>query len=88
LLREDRDPICDHVELTTPARDHRGLEAGVVQQLGRDTRGLHVVAVSDGAVVDLDGHRIRLPARDPERPVDSVAPGKVAVMASRARTGT
>ncbi len=56
LLREKQLPVCEHVELALLALDGRRLEARPLGDLGRETRGPAVVAVSDGAVVDLDLH--------------------------------
>ncbi len=56
LLREDQVPVGDDVELTLRARDGLGLVSGALVQLGRETRGPAVIAVSDGAVEDLDPH--------------------------------
>jgi hypothetical protein len=57
LLREDQLPIGEHVVLALAALLDFGLVLGLVVQLGRETRGPCVVAVSDGAVLDLDlGH--------------------------------
>ena len=56
LLREDQAPVGDDVELALFARDGLGLVSGALVQLGRETRGPAVIAVSDGAVVDLDLH--------------------------------
>ena len=56
LLREDEVPVGENVELTLFARDGLGLVSGALVQLGRETRGPAVIAVSDGAVVDLDLH--------------------------------
>ena len=56
LLREDQVSVGDDVELTLFARDGLGLVSGALVQLGRETRGPAVIAVSDGAVVDLDLH--------------------------------
>jgi putative acetyltransferase len=55
VLREDEPPVGDDVELRLAARRGRGLEP-VCCQLGRETRGPSVVAMSGGAVEDLDGH--------------------------------
>ena len=55
LLREDEPPLGDHVELALRALGDRRLDAPLVQE-GRETRGPAVVARSDGAVMDLDGH--------------------------------
>jgi hypothetical protein len=56
LLREDQVPVGDDVELALFARDGLGLVSGALVQLGRETRGPAVIAVSDGAVEDLDLH--------------------------------
>ena len=56
LLREDQVPVGDDVELTLFARDGLGLVSRALVQLGRETRGPAVIAVSDGAVEDLDLH--------------------------------
>jgi hypothetical protein len=63
LLREDELPVLEHVVLALSA----GLDLGFVLrlgvQLGRETRGPLVVAVSDGAVQDADPrHADTLPA--------------------------
>jgi N-acetylglutamate synthase-like GNAT family acetyltransferase len=55
VLREDELSVGDDVELGLSARRRRGLESARVQ-LDRETRGPLVVAVSGGAVEDLDGH--------------------------------
>jgi hypothetical protein len=54
LLTEDQLPICRHVELAFLTFDDRGVVQGLLVELGRETRGPAVIAVSDGAVVDLD----------------------------------
>ena len=57
LLGEDELPVSEHVVLALGALFDLGLVLGFVVQLGRETRGPCVVAVSDGAVLDLDlGH--------------------------------
>ena len=57
LLREDQLPVGEHVVLALPALLDLGLVLGLVVQLGRETRGPRVIAVSDGAVLDQDpGH--------------------------------
>ena len=56
LLREDQAPVGDDVELTLLTRHDLGLVSGALVQLGRETRGPAVIAVSDGAVEDLDLH--------------------------------
>jgi hypothetical protein len=61
VLREDELAVADDVELALPAGDVRRLKAFALQ-LGRETRGPLVVAVSGRAVVDLDGHAWSLPA--------------------------
>jgi hypothetical protein len=55
LLREDEPPVGDHVVLALLAFDRLSVET-LVGQLSRETRGSFVVAVSDGAVEDLDAH--------------------------------
>jgi hypothetical protein len=55
LLREDEPAVGEHVELVPLPGDDRGADA-VLRQDGRETRSPSVVAPSDGAVVDLDGH--------------------------------
>ena len=63
LLREDELTVCEHVVLALGALFDLGLVLGLVVQLGRETRGPRVVAVSDGAVLDQDlGH-----AQEPTR---------------------
>jgi hypothetical protein len=75
LLREEELPVTQDVELALRAFGDRGGDALVVQD-GRETRGPAVVAASDGAVLDLDGHARSLPwerrrgARDDRRQVD------------------
>jgi len=54
LLREGELPVDDHVELALLTRGGRRLDALPLVQLGRETRSPCVVAVSDGAVEDLD----------------------------------
>jgi hypothetical protein len=56
LLREHELPVREDVELPVPALDRVGIGSESLRQLGRETRGPAVVAVSDGAVVDLDAH--------------------------------
>ena len=56
LLREDQVPVGDDVELTLLARNDLGFMRGALVQLGRETRSPAVIAVSDGAVEDLDPH--------------------------------
>src|SRR6266513_4135348 len=61
VLGEDQLPIREHVVLALRAFLDRSLVSHVVQ-LGRETRGPHVVAVSDGAVLDQDArHDANLP---------------------------
>jgi hypothetical protein len=55
LLREDEPPLRDYVVLALRALDRLRVVA-LVGQLSRETRGSFVVAVSDGAVEDLDAH--------------------------------
>ena len=62
LLREDELTVREHVVLALGALFDLGLVLGLVVQLGRETRGPCVVAVSDGAVLDQDfGHGENLP---------------------------
>jgi len=62
LLREDDCAVREHVELALRAFLDRSLVPRVVQ-LGRETRGPRVVAVSDGAILDQDArHNAKLPA--------------------------
>jgi hypothetical protein len=56
LLREKDAVVGQHVELALRALDGGRLDARPQRDLGRETRGPAVVALSDGAVVDLDGH--------------------------------
>jgi hypothetical protein len=63
LLREDELLVGEDVELALVAGLDRGLMLGLGVQLGRETRGPFVVAVSDGAVQDPDSrHGENLPA--------------------------
>src|SRR5262249_56917325 len=55
LLRKDEPPIRNDVVLALRAFDRLRV-VPLIRQLSRETRGSFVVAVSDGAVVDLDGH--------------------------------
>ncbi len=52
LLREDELLVREHVVLAFAALFDLGLVPGLGIQLGRETRGPFVVAVSDGAVED------------------------------------
>ena len=64
LLREDELAVPEHVELALRPFLDLGLVLGLGVQLGRETRGPRVVAVSDGAVLDQDArHDANLPAR-------------------------
>ena len=54
LLREDELAVSEYVVLALGALFDLGLVLGLVVQLGRETRGPCVVAVSDGAVLDQD----------------------------------
>jgi len=57
LLREEQLAVRDHVELALRALDGRSLVLRRPVDLGRETRGPAVIAVSDGAVKDADlGH--------------------------------
>ena len=62
LLREDELAVFEHVKLPLRALLDLGLVLRLGVQLGRETRGPRVVAVSDGAVLDQDaGHGDNLP---------------------------
>ncbi len=64
LLREHQLPVSEDVELALLPRLDLGLVLGLGVQLGRETRGPLVVAVSDGAVEDADRrHGDNLPAQ-------------------------
>jgi hypothetical protein len=52
LLREDQIAVPENVELPLLAFLELGLVLGLGVQLGRETRGPFVIAVSDGAVKD------------------------------------
>src|SRR6266511_2875774 len=54
LLRKDQVPVREHVELAFRAFGGLGLMPRPPVDLGRETRSPAVIAVSDGAVVDLD----------------------------------
>jgi hypothetical protein len=56
LLAEDQLPVGDDVELALLAGDDLGLVRRLLIQFGRETRSPAVIAVSDGAVQDLDSH--------------------------------
>ena len=69
LLREDELPVHEDVVLALAALFDLGLVLGLVVQLGRETRGPCVVAVSDGAVLDQNlRHAGNLPPLDGVRP--------------------
>jgi hypothetical protein len=55
-FREDQVAVGQDVELALASRRGLGLEARLVVNGGRETRGPSVVAASGGAVEDLDGH--------------------------------
>jgi hypothetical protein len=55
VLREHERAVAQHVELALASGRGGGVEAFVLE-LGRETRGPCVVAVSGGAVEDLDAH--------------------------------
>src|SRR5919202_3731805 len=62
LPREQELAVGDHVELALLALDGRRFVVRPSVDLGRETRGPAVIAVSDGAVEDLDArHARRLP---------------------------
>jgi hypothetical protein len=56
FLREDQLGVRQHVVLALRALLDLGLVLGLGVQLGRETRGPRVVAVSDGAVLNQDAH--------------------------------
>jgi hypothetical protein len=56
LFREDQLSVGNDVELALLTRDGLGFVGGALVQLGRETRSPAVIAVSDGAVEDLDLH--------------------------------
>jgi hypothetical protein len=65
LLREDERAVRQHVVLALGALFDLCLVLGLVVQLGRETRGPCVVAVSDGAVLDQNfRHAENLPASE------------------------
>jgi hypothetical protein len=66
LLREDELTVEHDVELPLSARDDLGLRRRGRVDLGRETRGPAVIAVSDRAVVDLDAHEEKLSAAEYE----------------------
>jgi hypothetical protein len=59
LLREQQLAVCDDVELAALALDGGRVVLGRFADLGRETRGPPVVAVSDGTVEDLDARHAR-----------------------------
>ena len=62
LLRKDQLTVCEQVELAFRALLDLRLVLRLGVQLGRETRGPRVVAVSDGAVLDQDAsHGANLP---------------------------
>jgi hypothetical protein len=62
LLREDELAVGEHVELALgPLLGHRFV---LIAQLGRETRGPRVVAVSDGAVLNQDARHGPKPIRE------------------------
>jgi hypothetical protein len=64
LLGEDQLTVCEHVVLALRALFDLGLVLRLGVQLGRETRGPCVVAVSDRAVLDQDlRHAENLPAQ-------------------------
>jgi hypothetical protein len=63
MLREDEPAVCDDVELALLTRQGLCLVGSALVQLDRETRSPFVIAVSDGAVVDLDLHGASLPWR-------------------------
>ena len=70
LLREDELTVSEHVVLALGPFFDLGLVLGLVVQLGRETRGPCVVAVSDGAVLDQNlRHARNLPPLNGARPL-------------------
>lgn len=63
LLREDQLTVREHVILALRALLNLGFVLRFGVQLGRETRGPRVIAVSDGAVLDED-------TRHGEKPTD------------------
>jgi hypothetical protein len=64
LLREQQLVVRDHVELALRAFDGGSAVLRLSVDLGRETRGPAVIAVSDGAVEDADlGHALSLVIR-------------------------
>ena len=59
LLRKDQVPVREHIELALRAFGGVGLVLRPLVDLGRETRGPAVIAVSDGAVIDLDARHAR-----------------------------
>jgi hypothetical protein len=55
VLGEDDSLVGEHVELTLRAPDRLRVEP-FAGELGRETRGPFVIAVSGRAVADLDAH--------------------------------
>ena len=63
LLGEDRFPVHQHIELAVATLLDRGLVIRLGVQLGRETRGPFVIAVSDRAVLNQNvRHDGNLPA--------------------------
>ena len=62
LLREDEFAVGQNVELALAALLDLGLVLRLGVQLGRETRGPVVVAVSDGAVENSDPRHIKDPS--------------------------
>src|SRR5438067_669760 len=58
LLGKDQPAVGDDVELALFPGDCLRLMRGAILQLGRETRGPAVIAVSDGAVEDLDARHL------------------------------
>jgi hypothetical protein len=62
VLREDQLAVGEHVELADRARDDLGVEALLLLDFGRETRGAGLV-VSGLAVLDDDVHEVTMPTR-------------------------
>ena len=86
LLRVDHRPVREHVELAFRPFLDRSLVLRLVIQLGRETRGPGVVAVSDGAILDEDAcHNANLPSDRLELLEGLAAAVAVADRAARSR---
>jgi hypothetical protein len=78
LLAEEELPVGHDVVLPLRARDDLRLVRRFLVELGRETRGPAVIAVSDGAVQDPDVHHalsLARPSAAPARHGDSARNG-------------